>query len=207
MGTSALLVGGICAAVVVVAIVVVRYLKGRGKARVASAPVIPNDPTPRQILAALGQLEIGHQISYLTIRWSITGVVHYDQDGYRWMEFRLHRDGEWAWLSVDAKAEPPVHLFKAGGGTPQEPGADTIIDDGVTFLFRERGTARFRSEGHTDMADRGTLEFVDYHIKAGRRVMSFERYGSGSWEVTKGEAVELPYISISTVATDDTGWQ
>ncbi len=207
MGTSALLIGAICVAGAVVAFVVVRHVTGVRKSTVSAAPLIPNNPTPRQILAALEQLKIGHQVSYLTIRWSIVGVVHYDQGGSHWKEFRLHRDGEWAWLSVDAAVEPPIHLFKAGGGTSNQPGADTITDNGVTFRFRERGTARFRSEGDTDMADSGTLEFVDYHINDGRKVLSFERYGNGSWEVAKGEAVELPYISIATVATDGTGWQ
>ena len=84
-------------------------------------------------------------------------------------------------------------------------GAYHVFDgDGMVHaVYLEDGTARYTSEGTTTLADRGSVEYVDYEGPEGK-ALSFERFDGGKWEAGLGESVALPAMRVYPAGSDRT---
>ena len=67
--------------------------------------------------------------------------------------------------------------------------------DGAAFELEERGRARFRAEGTTGMPPEGEVEYHDYEAPDGR-LLSFERTGDTTYEVSIGVAIPPGAMAI-----------
>ncbi|NNV10141.1 DUF4178 domain-containing protein, partial [Geobacillus sp. MMMUD3] len=59
----------------------------------------------------------------------------------------------------------------------------------------EHGTASYRSEGTTGLNEKGGLDYVDYEAPDGK-MLAFERFDHGRWEVSTGESVPVGSFTI-----------
>lgn len=137
---------------------------------------------------------VGDVIAYEGHDWVVRGSVAYDQRGYRWAEHLLDRVGEQFWLSVEEDEQLQLVRWQAVRAASLEP-TPTVQWDGATFELEERGRARFRAEGTTGMPPEGEVEYHDYEAPDGR-LLSFERTGDTTYEVSVGVAIPPGAMTI-----------
>ncbi len=132
--------------------------------------------------------------------WVVRGTLAFDEDGYRWKEHLL--DGSTAagdrrhWLSVEeGESGLELVLWDRLPGSDLTPDLVEVAHDGVAYRRDERGRARYRVERVGDAAgESGTVEYADY--VAGERLLAFERYGTGSWEVSEGKHISEHVLDV-----------
>ena len=56
-------------------------------------------------------------------------------------------------------------------------------------------TASYRSEGTTGLNEKGGVDYVDYESGDGR-LLAFERFDHGRWEVSTGETIPTGSFTI-----------
>ena len=102
-------------------------------------------------------------------------------------------------------AEPQPAVDRAARGTHAawrdrpdldiEPRAKTITIEGTEYKLIEHGTASYRSEGTTGLNEKGGVDYVDYESDD-HRLLAFERFDHGRWEVSTGESIPVGSFTI-----------
>lgn len=183
-------------AVLALLAVVVVFAVRRSRSIPPPAPGAPVDPLASdEGVTDVRTLRVGDMVDYRDTLYFVRGSLRLTEGGYSWDEHFLDdARGTRCWISVEADPEVEVvlwHQHKVTG----EPGTDRIEVDGVTYRLDESGTARYRSEGTTSLAEEGTVEYVDY-TGEGDRSLGFERFDGGPWEAGLGEAVVLSALRV-----------
>ena len=179
-------------AVAVGAWALVRSRRSRPAPAPAAAPADPLRRDPRGV--GPHDVGVGAVVAYGGRDYVVRGTLEFDQDGFRWSEHLLDDASVHRWLSVEDDEELEVCLWEAVAAPELAPGAPRIDYAGTTFVRDEHGSATFRAVGTTGTAPSGRMEYHDY--AAGDRRLSFERYGSGSWEVGVGEVVPPESLDV-----------
>lgn len=189
--------------VLIVAAVVVVVVVVRARAAAAGPPAAP---APRQdpLRAKPGivdprSLKVGDVVSYAGADFVIRGTLRFDQDGFQWQEHLLDDANKRRWLSVEDDEELEVVLWESLTAPELQPGAPTLEHAGVRYSLSEHATARFTAEGTTGTAPSGPFEYYDY--AQGEQALSFERYGSGGWEVGVGTEIDGDALDIYPVTS------
>ena len=139
----------------------------------------------------------GDVVSHEGTDFIIDRTMHFDEEGFTWKEHLLTDPvaGRKMWLGVEDDDGLEVTLWERVSGVTLEPGPGSLEHDGVTYKREEQGTARFRVEETGGGAgEQGTMQFADY--SAGDRLLAFERYGTGSWEVSTGQVVSEHALDV-----------
>lgn len=174
------------------AAVLVWYLR-RSNAPVA--PPAPVDPfqadegrvDPRQI-------KVGDILSIEGSDFVVRGTLRFDQSGFTWQEHFIDDVHNRRWLSVEDDEGLELCLWERHAPGIGEPGVPEMAVDGVSYQLTEHGSATFTSEGTTGVAPSGRAEYFDY--AAGDRRLSFERFGTDSWEVSTGRVLGLRDVQV-----------
>jgi hypothetical protein len=178
-------------------IALVVWLAMRRSRRVPSpAPAAPSDPlASHEGVTDVRTLRPGDMVDYRGVLYFVRGSLRLTEGGYSWDEHFLDdARGQRCWISVEADPDLEVILWHESGATA-EPGGDEMTVDGVHYRLEERGSARYRSEGTTTLAEQGTVEYADYTAE-GDRALGFERFDGGKWESGIGEAVVLSALRV-----------
>ena len=178
---------------IVVAIAVVLYLRSRPPSGAKTGAVDPLRKDSRGIDPR--KLKVGDVVAVEGRDWVVRGTLHFDQDGFAWQEHHLDDTTTRRWLSVEDDEELEICLWEAFVAPELTPGGAEIEHDGTRWKREEHGHARYRAEGTTGTPATGEAEYYDYVGDANKR-LSFERYGSGSWEVARGEVVNERSLDI-----------
>jgi hypothetical protein len=133
-------------------------------------------------------IKVGETVYVEAARYRALGALHLTMQGEQWTEYLLDEGARrHHWLSVqerpglvDGDRHLEVLLWTDIPTQGMVPAKHMLIVEGVEFHPVERGTAAFRSEGVTDMPDRGLLDFADYGADDGR-LLSFQRVQGGQW--------------------------
>jgi hypothetical protein len=169
----------------------------------ASTPkrALPPQRTPveeeRALSGDVRRLRPRDVVAYEGTDFMIDRTIHFDEDGFTWQEHLLLDavSGRKLWLSVEDDEGVEVAIYEPVAGVDLEPGPASVEHDGVTFKREERGRARFRIERSDQQApEQGQMEYADY--SAGDRLLSFERYGSGGWEVSTGSVISEHVLDL-----------
>jgi len=123
--------------------------------------------------------------------------MRFDEEGVRWDEHLLEDavSGRKLWLSVEDDDGLEVAVYERVTGADLSPDAAEVTHAGTTFRRDERGRASYRVERVGDAAgESGTMEYADY--AAGDRLLAFERYGTGSWEVSEGRRISEHILDV-----------
>lgn len=183
---------------VLVAVVaaVIWYVRSRGQKPAPAPPKEPVDPLRREAAAGMDprRIGVGDVIAYGGRDFIVRGTLELDEDGFRWQEHLLDDVEVRRWLAVEDDEELELTLYESVRAPGLEPGPHSLAHDGVTYALDEHGTARFRAVGTTGTGPSGRLEYYDY--TSDDRRLAFERYGTGSWEVSTGQVVPAYALDI-----------
>ncbi len=178
--------------VVVVLLAVLLYRRSQQQKRPAAPPTDPLRRDARGIDPR--RLGVGDIVNHAGRDWVVRGTIEFDQDGFRWHEHLLDDASTRRWLSVEDNEELEIVLWEAATAPELEPGGQRVEHAGTEYTLDEHGRATFRAAGSTGTAPTGEVEYWDY--TAGARRLSFERYGTGSWEVGVGTVLNENELDI-----------
>jgi hypothetical protein len=189
----------------VVAVGVVLYLRSKAKRTpVDERPGKPIDPlADHQGVTDIRTVRAGDMIDYGDQLYFVRGSLRLTEGGYTWSEHFLDdARGSRMWVSVEEDPDLEVVLWRETEDVTA-PGGKTMEVGGVTYRKDEDGTAKYTSEGTTTVAERGSVEYVDYEGPDGK-ALSFERFDGGKWEAGLGESVALPAMRVYPAGSDRT---
>ena len=192
---------------VLVVIVVLLVLGGAAvavsRSRSSSSPrkALPPQRTPQEDQRALHgdvrRVKPRDVVQYEGTDYVVDRTIHFDEDGFTWQEHLLIDavEGKKLWLSVEDDEGVEVAVYTPLPGVDLAPGAATVDHDGVSFKRDERGSARFRIErSDAGAPESGQMEYADY--SAGDRLLSFEKYGTGGWEISLGTSISEHVLDL-----------
>lgn len=182
--------------VLVVGAAVAVYTLRASRSAPAAAAAAPRDPLAGdEFITDVRTLRAGDMVDYQGVLYFVRGSLRLTEGGSTWSEHFLDdARGERCWISVEADPDVEVVLWRPTEAVT-EPAGDSMELDGARFRRRERGTARYRSEGTTTVAEQGSVDYVDYRGD-GDRALSFERFDGGPWEAGTGEPVILSALRV-----------
>ena len=188
---EALLILGLLAAVIVLAIALAR-------SRRTTEPQPAKDPLRRESPGGLDprRLKPGDVVRQGARDWIVRGTLSFDQDGFEWQEHLLDDATTRRWLSVEDDEELEIVLWESVTAPELTPGPGSVEHGGVTYRLDEHGEATYKAEGSTGTPATGRVEYYDY--TAGDRRLAFERYGTStsSWEVGTGVVINERELDI-----------
>lgn len=158
----------------------------------------PGDPLAGPETAHLDGLGVGAVVGYQGQDYVVRGVLNFDESGYVWSEHLLEDSPQRRWLSVERGEGLELgwwHAVPLGEIEQGAAGDRTVVVSATAYRLAERGRARFTATGTTGTAPSGTAEYVDYTGESGR-LLSFERYGEGGWEVAVGERLTPGELTV-----------
>lgn len=168
-----------------------------GAGRRELPPLRSPEDEHRALHGDVRKLAPGDAVAYDGIDFLVDRTIHLDEEGFTWKEHMLSDavTGRKLWLSVEDDDGLEVSVWQRLTGADLEPGPSSLTHDGVTYQRDEQGRASFRVEqtgGAT--SESGTMEYADY--AAGDRLLAFERYGTGSWEVSTGQTISEHVLDV-----------
>jgi hypothetical protein len=190
---------------VLAAVGVLLYTRARANRKpVDERPGKPVDPlADHQGVTDIRTVRAGDMIDYGDQLYFVRGSLRLTEGGYTWSEHFLDdARGARMWVSVEEDPDLEVVLWRETDEATA-PGGKTMEVGGVTYRKDEDGTAKYTSEGTTTVAERGSVEYVDYEGPEGK-ALSFERFDGGKWEAGLGESVALPALRVYPAGSDRT---
>lgn len=186
----------VLAVLVLLAVIAVIASRRRSRPGPPPAPGAPVDPlSSHEGVTDVRTVRAGDMVDYRGTLYFVRGSLRLTEGGYSWAEHFLDdARGARCWISVEEDPDLEVVLWTERDA-PAEPGGEHLEVDGMTYRLGERGTARYRSEGTTSLAEQGSVEYVDY-TGGGGRSLGFERFDGGKWETGVGEAVVLSALRV-----------
>lgn len=160
------------------------------------APQLSPADEQRALTGDVRKLRPGDVINHDGNDFLIERTMVFDEDGFKWHEHLLDDpvSGRAMWLSVEDDDGLELAMYEKVSGAALEPGPDSLDHDGVSYRLNERGRARYTTETSQGPAESGDMEYADY--VAGDRRLAFERYGTGGWEVSRGEVVSEHALDV-----------
>ncbi|OLF08164.1 hypothetical protein BLA60_25245 [Actinophytocola xinjiangensis] len=191
-------------AVVVVGVLVWQRSRADRKPVAAETPGKPVDPlADHQGVTDIRTVRAGDMIEYADKLYFVRGSLRLTESGYSWSEHFLDdARGDRVWVSVEEDPDLEVYFWHETD-LVDAPGGKTMEVGGVTYTKEEDGTARYTSEGTTTVAERGSVDYVDYEGPGGK-ALSFERFDGGRWEAGLGEEIPLPALRVYPAGSDRT---
>lgn len=155
--------------------------------------VSPRDAAPiRPQGNDVSSIRVGTRVSYGRGAGVVVGTFTFEEDGDWWYEHRIQdAQGQPWWLGIDGSALTSWEPIAVTG----TPGATTIELGGDTFRLVESGQARFSAVGDTDTDATGYCDYHDYESRRGR-LLGFERFTGGEWQLAVGDRLSANDISI-----------
>ncbi|GAA4862300.1 DUF4178 domain-containing protein [Saccharopolyspora cebuensis] len=198
MSTSTVLTIVVVLLLIIVVIAVVVGLRARRSARPArtSTPADPFGTGDQDSLRGDPRaLKASDIVEVRGTTYTVRGSLRFDEGGWTWAEHLLDdAKGTQVWLAVEEDPDLELSLW-----TPVEdagePGAATVEVGGRTYRSDESGSARFRSEATTGLAEQGAMRYHDYESSDGG-LLSFESYGEADWEASTGEELSRYDVQI-----------
>ncbi|GAA1116448.1 DUF4178 domain-containing protein [Nocardiopsis metallicus] len=187
---------------ILIAAIVIGYLiyKQRSSAQKQDTP----PPPPQDPFAASSttdtagdprNLKAGDMIDWGNERTWIRGTLRLSEGGYVWSEHFLEVEGGKRWLSVEEDPDVELALWTGRPDLTMVPQGKTIELEGVTYKLEEKGSGSYRSEGTTGLKAEGGMDYADYESEDGK-LLAFERFDHGSWEVSTGEKIHAGTFTI-----------
>jgi hypothetical protein len=190
---EALIVIAVLAALVGVGVGIARSRTTERKALPERSPA----DDQRALHGDVRRLTPGDVVNYEGTDFIVDRTMRFDEDGFTWDEHLLEDavGGRKLWLSVEDDDGLEVAVYERVDGADLTPDAAEVTLGGTTFKRDERGTAKFRTErvGQPN-GESGTVEFADY--TSGDELLAFERYGTGSWEVSRGRLISEHVLDV-----------
>lgn len=189
------------AIVVLVTILIVRRRAAKAKQEAAanSTPATPRDPFDAGQNTGGDPLNIkaGDLLEFGNEKFFVRGTLRIAEGGYDWAEhfYQADQSATRLWLTVESDPDVQVSQWRDRPELDIEPKAKVITIDDTEYTLVEHGTASYRSEGTTGLNEKGGVDYVDYE-SADKKLLSFERFDHGRWEVSTGENIPVGSFTI-----------
>jgi len=194
-------VDGAIVVLVVVAVAVVTAVAALGLRAGRRSPsdraIAPSAADEQRALHGdVRRLGPGDVVAYDGTDFVVERTMHFEEEGFTWDEHLLLDEvsGRKIWLSVEDEDGLEVAVYQRVEGAALEPGPAELTHAGTTFRRDEQGRAAYRTEERSGPGAQGAMEYAEY-VAGGRR-LAFERYGTGSWEVSTGAPVSEHALDI-----------
>ncbi|PAK95407.1 hypothetical protein B8X04_08985 [Brevibacterium casei] len=181
--------------VVLVTILIIRARSAKAKREretQAAAASTPRDPfaADQNTGGDPAAIKAGDLLEFGNEKYFVRGTLRISEGGYDWAEHFFQSDDSATrlWLTVEHDPDLQVSRWRDRPDLDIEPTSKTITIDGTDYEIVEHGTASYRSEGTTGLNEKGGLDYVDYEAPDGK-MLAFERFDHGRWEVSTGESV------------------
>ncbi|MER7079242.1 protein of unknown function [Saccharopolyspora kobensis] len=192
--------------IVLIIVAVVAVVMGMRAKRAASEPQPqpPADPFHTGDQDSLRgdprALKAGDIVEVRGRSFTVRGTLRLSEGGWTWSEHLLDdAKGTQVWLAVEEDPDLILSLWTPVDDAG-EPGPKTIAFGGRTYHSEESGSADFRSEATTGLAESGTVRYHDYESSDGA-LLGFESYGGADWEASTGEALSRYDVLIYPTAS------
>lgn len=188
--------------VVLVTILIIRARSAKAKRERETQAATAS--TPRDPFAAAqntggdpAAIKAGDLLEFGNEKYFVRGTLRISEGGYDWAEHFFQSDDSATrlWLTVEHDPDLQVSRWRDRPDLDIEPTSKTITIDGTDYEIVEHGTASYRSEGTTGLNEKGGLDYVDYEAPDGK-MLAFERFDHGRWEVSTGESVPVGSFTI-----------
>lgn len=188
--------------VVLVTILIIRARSAKAKRERETQAATAS--TPRDPFAAdqntggdPAAIKAGDLLEFGNEKYFVRGTLRISEGGYDWAEHFFQSDDSATrlWLTVEHDPDLQVSRWRDRPDLDIEPTSKTITIDGTDYEIVEHGTASYRSEGTTGLNEKGGLDYVDYEAPDGK-MLAFERFDHGRWEVSTGESVPVGSFTI-----------
>ncbi|WP_313451115.1 DUF4178 domain-containing protein [Brevibacterium casei] len=188
--------------VVLVTILIIRARSAKAKRERETQAATAS--TPRDPFAAdqntggdPAAIKAGDLLEFGNEKYFVRGTLRISEGGYDWAEHFFQSDDSATrlWLTVEHDPDLQVSRWRDRPDLDIEPTSKTITIDGTEYEIVEHGTASYRSEGTTGLNEKGGLDYVDYEAPDGK-MLAFERFDHGRWEVSTGESVPVGSFTI-----------
>ena len=162
-------------------------------------PQLGAGDSPRLLERTVRDMRPGDILQHAGRDWVVEGVLHYDEDGHRWVAGRLVdvQDSRWIVVGMDRVGSTSVRLLQHDdtidvGGYPP----DAIEADSRRYRLERRGTATVKSVGDVGaipgakgLAPESVLRCRWWRYQAaGPDCLLVEQWG-GDFRVLRGAAV------------------
>ncbi|RBP63420.1 uncharacterized protein DUF4178 [Brevibacterium sanguinis] len=200
MFDNILILIAVFAIVVLVTVLIMRMrAKKKQDAAESQAPRRPADPFAADQNTGGDPMKIkaGDLLEFGNEKYFVRGTLRISEGGYEWAEhfYQADQSAERQWLTVEKDPDVQVSRWRDRPELDIEPTAKTITVDGVEYRLVEHGTASYRSEGTTGLNEHGGVDYVDYESDD-HRLLAFERFDHGRWEVSTGETIPVGSFTI-----------
>lgn len=175
----------------------VAFARSRDKPDRKALPERSPADDQRALHGDVRRLTPGDVVNYEGTDFIVDRTMRFDEEGFEWVEHLLEDavSGRKLWLSVEDDDGLEVAVFERVTGADLTPDAAEVTLAGTTYRRDEQGRASYRVERVGDApAESGTVEYADY--AAGEQLLAFERYGTGSWEVSTGRRISEHVLDV-----------
>lgn len=144
-------------------------------------------------------LKAGDIVEIRGLSYTVRGTLRLSEGGWGWAEHLLDdAKGTQVWLAIEEDPDLELTLWTPVDDAG-EPGAKHIEFGGRGYEREESGSATFRSEATTGLAEQGTVRYQDYEADDGA-LLGFESYGDSGWEAATGEELSRYDVRIYPAA-------
>lgn len=200
VSSNILIIALVFIVVVLITVIIVRQRAAKARrAEEQPAASRPQDPfaAERNTGGDPESIKAGDLLEFGSEKFFVRGTLRISEGGYDWAEhfFQADQSATRLWLTVENDPDLQVSRWSDRPELDIEPKSKTITIDGTEYKLVEHGTASYRSEGTTGLNEKGGVDYVDYESDDGR-LLAFERFDHGRWEVSTGESVPVGSFTI-----------
>jgi hypothetical protein len=154
-----------------------------------------NQPKPSLNERDLFGIQPGDIISILDEEYEVLGSIHFNDSGYRWIEYKLRKTHDTYWMSVEEDDEIEVSMYKEVVAITTEP-TKQYTYEGVTYYMQEGSDAKVEKvSGKINLSIGTQVDYYEYVNQKGEKFLSIEIW-DGEVEMSIGHSIPPYQIEI-----------
>lgn len=140
-------------------------------------------------------MRVGDVVSIEDIDYEVKGIIKYNDDGWRWTEYKLKDARITYWLSVEEDDDLEISLYEEVVAITTE--APRVYEyKGTTYYMQEGSDAVVEHiEGNLNVNKGDEVDYYEYADEDGERLLSIEIW-NGEVEMSVGRSIEDYNIEI-----------
>jgi len=154
-----------------------------------------NDDNQTVAAPSLLTMKIGDVVNIEEIDYEVFGVIHMNDHGWRWVEYKIKDGRQTFWLSVEQDDDIEISLYKEVVAITTEP-TKVFEYKGDTFYMQEGSDAIVESViGNLNLVRGETVDYYEYSTEDEDKLLSIEIW-NGEVEMSVGRVIEDYNVEI-----------
>lgn len=140
-------------------------------------------------------MKIGDIVNIEETDYEVFGVLHLNDHGWKWVEYKIKDGRQTYWLSVEQDDDIEISLYKEVVAITTEP-TKVFEYKGDTFYMQEGSDAKIEDvSGKLNVVKGETIDYYEYSTEDGSKLLSIEIW-NGEVEMSIGRTIEDYNIEI-----------